>query len=357
MSNQQKPTKEHIPDDKAELYRKAFDIARNQPYIKETDTAIFERVKESLGKDVTKQIEGFNTYNKCILLIGGDYDLVSGVVSYIWYTHPVSANVRKYTIPALDISVKSGGYVYTGEVQIEWRALEYKDYIGQVEDDIKVSSPQEVVKGHVWRYEETDLHRLKSHYENGNISFLRDVNSEYVNMLKLIAGVVRNAKPYKENIGYFTKPRGSTSRIEAMQEVIPGVLIVSTDKIPDLSEDFLRHFEIIKMGGDITGILSFNRLTGEFSFNGKNSKPISKESRANVRDTAKKLMRYWQKSKPCPQSELASEKPLQKHHLQSIYNDTSKIRKALQTIGVNLQQASKDSYCPPNEPQGFLIRD
>jgi hypothetical protein len=40
------------------------------------------------------------------------------------------------------------------------------------------------------------------------VCHLRDVNSEHVNTLKRIAGVVRNAKPYEKTEGYMTKVGG-----------------------------------------------------------------------------------------------------------------------------------------------------
>lgn len=272
MANQQKPTKEHTSDDKAELYRKAFDIARNPTDFTETDITIFEDVKKSLRKEITKQIEDFDNYNKCILLIGSDYDLVSGVVSYIWDTHPFPSDNK-------------------GE--IKWRPLKYKDYLGEGEDEQAlivnkqkgsvigqlVLEPRAITEsqGRMRDAGETPLSWLTGNYKDGGISFLRDINSEYVNKLKHIIRVVRNAKPYLRGGLTFT-------------QVVPGLLIVSTDKKPDLSEDILRHFEIIRLspaetekgkgegGKDVEHVTTPNntfRLKGqkwEIAFNGK--KPL-----------------------------------------------------------------------------------
>ena len=76
---------------KDEYYRDTFEIACNKMgNLNELDMDIFSNVMQLLGDDITDQIENFMACsNKGILLVGADYDLLSGAAGYIWYTHPL----------------------------------------------------------------------------------------------------------------------------------------------------------------------------------------------------------------------------------------------------------------------------
>lgn len=101
--------------------------------------------------------------------------------------------------------------------------------------------------------------------------------------------------------------------------------------------------------------LFYNSSTGKFSFNGIESKVVSQHARTRVRSISKKLMRWWEKGKQCPQEEVV--KDTTKKTPQGVYNDISTIRKTLEPIGVNMPQATGGGYPPPTEPQTFSIKN
>ncbi len=99
--------------------------------------------------------------------------------------------------------------------------------------------------------------------------------------------------------------------------------------------------------------LSYNKTTGKFRFGKIESVAVSKTSRTRVSNTAEKLMKWWGKGKSCPQSEIVKD-PARKTP-QGVHDDISKIRKALEPLGVNMLQCTSDGYPPPNEPKNFNI--
>lgn len=99
--------------------------------------------------------------------------------------------------------------------------------------------------------------------------------------------------------------------------------------------------------------LSYNKTTGRFRFGGMESIAISKTSRTKARDIARKLMKCWEKGKPCTQSEIVQ--PLKYPLPQWAYDNISKIRKALEGIGVNMPQSTNEEYPLPEEPESFKI--
>ncbi len=99
--------------------------------------------------------------------------------------------------------------------------------------------------------------------------------------------------------------------------------------------------------------LSYNKTTGKFRFGKIESVAVSKTSRTRVSNTAEKLMKWWAKGKPCPQSEIVKD-PARKTP-QGVHDDISKIRKALEPLGVNMLQCISDGYPPPEEPKHFNI--
>ena len=101
--------------------------------------------------------------------------------------------------------------------------------------------------------------------------------------------------------------------------------------------------------------LSYNKTTGEFSFGRLESTAISATPRAKVRNFAEKLMKWWKKGKPCPQSEIV--KNPDKTPPQSYYDNVTTIRKALESVNVNMPQCAEEAYHPPSEPKHFNIEN
>lgn len=83
-------TPKSTPEDKNNLYQKAFDIGRSNIILPFNDSGIvslFEGVKKALGNDIVNRIERLDR-NKAILVACGDNNLTKGIVDYIWYTCP-----------------------------------------------------------------------------------------------------------------------------------------------------------------------------------------------------------------------------------------------------------------------------
>ncbi len=97
--------------------------------------------------------------------------------------------------------------------------------------------------------------------------------------------------------------------------------------------------------------LVYDPSTGKFSFSSKETEAISRSDGTRKRRIAEKLMTYWGEGKPCPQREILDNpdrKPPQGFH-----DDISKIRKTLESIGINMPKLVGETYLPPEEPQSF----
>lgn len=109
----------------------------------------------------------------------------------------------------------------------------------------------------------------------------------------------------------------------------------------------------VKKPKSIETTLSYDKTTGKFRFGNKESIAVSKASRHKVRKMAEKLMKWWKKGKPCPQSEIVQNPD--KKTLQSVYDNRTTISSALKDLKVNMPQCANDEYPPPNEPKHFNI--
>ncbi|MHC4278149.1 MAG: hypothetical protein ACYSWY_10180 [Planctomycetota bacterium] len=98
--------------------------------------------------------------------------------------------------------------------------------------------------------------------------------------------------------------------------------------------------------------LFYDKHTGKFCFNGIKSLAVSKTKNNRVRRIAEKFMDYWEKGKPCPQSEIDPD-PAKKTP-QSVYDGISTIRDVLVNIGVNMPRKVGEAYLFPEEPRHFI---
>jgi hypothetical protein len=99
--------------------------------------------------------------------------------------------------------------------------------------------------------------------------------------------------------------------------------------------------------------LFYNKTTGKFRFRGRESLSVSATSRHKARKMAEKLMTWWDKGEPCPQSEIVRD-PTKKTS-RPVYDNRSKISNQLKDVRVNMPQSSNDEYLPPEEPKHFEI--
>ncbi len=193
---------------KDESYRDTFEIACNKMSdLNELDMNRFSNVMQLLGDDITDQIEDFMACNKGILLVGSDYDLLSGAAAYIWYTHP------------LDYSVSGNECV---EDEYGRALLQHKDFCGYSEKEIEVSL-----------FSQPD--GLMNKYKAGTVLFLRDIKTQYTDVLERLARTIRGFKPRRV---------GSES---VWIEYQPNIVIINVKQIDGLLEDSLKNFEVIKL--------------------------------------------------------------------------------------------------------------
>ena len=141
-------------------------------------------------------------------------------------------------------------------------------------------------------------------------------------------------------------------------------LVVYAEKLEGLPQYFREQFKLIYLDGNKAGklkrdkksletTLTYNNATGKFRFENDVSKAISSTTRAKVRGIAEKLMKWWKKGKPCPQSELIINP--QRNPPQSYYDNITIIRKALKSVNINMRQCAEEAYLPPSEPKHFNI--
>ncbi len=148
------------------------------------------------------------------------------------------------------------------------------------------------------------------------------------------------------------KPTMSFEAAERMQERL-AVLQVGKHKEEEKTAQFPTPPSISQKPKSVETTLSYDKTTGKFRFGKIESVAISKTSRTRVSNTAEKLMKWWAKGKPCPQSEIVKN-PARKTP-QGVHDDISKIRKALEPLGANMLQCTSDGYPPPQEPKNFNI--
>lgn len=183
---------------KNESYRKAFGLAQlnlwldatNNVFNMKEDTSaviVFESLKKAINKNIIKQIEDLKNPKRCVLIMGGDYDLVSGVVSYIYYFHTYGSFHH----------IRCSGL---NEEKVE-------SWIPRFEDGC-------------WFFYNPNSPLIK--FMKGKTLFLRDLNSEYQFILKSIAEWIRDL-PSNEH----------------------GMLIISMDNTDNLPKDFTEQFKII----------------------------------------------------------------------------------------------------------------
>ena len=182
-------------ENKNEIYKNAFNLTQRNLWLDTTNNVfnmkedklaviVFESLKKAINKNIIKQIEDLKNPKRCVLLIDGDYNLISGIVSYVYYVHGCG---RLHHVPCSVLNEKDiESWLYWSD---EWC--------------LNPNSP--LIK-----------------FIKGETLFLRDLNSEYQHILKRIAWWIRDLPIDKY-----------------------GMLIISMDNVIDLPEDFKEQFEVI----------------------------------------------------------------------------------------------------------------
>lgn len=208
-------------EEKNEVYKKAFNIACSNRVLSFNDPAIdalFKAVKKALGNDVISRIE-HSRLDKVILIPGNNNELVKGIVSYIWYTHPPVRGGGRYEY----ISLKYWNCSRLKEIQIEQDLTGW--YLEMHKSRTPPLTPISPFRSNVDLTEKINLSdRWKS------IWFLQNIKKGY---LKVFERLLKIANEYK--LGD-----------ERM-------LIVSTDKVNNLPEELKElkdQFEVIKLDAE-----------------------------------------------------------------------------------------------------------
>lgn len=208
--------------EKNKLYNKAFTIAFRDRF-DESYVSLFENLKDILPKDIIKPIEsfGYNSHNPKdgIIIIGDDFDLANGIVSYFWFTHPclIKKEYRFDSYDELEEYRNKMGYKYSERFNalwddIEMHKLKYADYTGWKDEHIEATLfPQ--------NNSETPL----NYYYMGEILFLRGV---CCGCIKRLITTIRNVK---FSLG------------------VCGTLIINVTEIPAISQKDLDRFEVISI--------------------------------------------------------------------------------------------------------------
>lgn len=190
--------------------------------IGETDKLI-EELKTVIDKNILEDIEREDNPKRCFLIIGGDEDLIEGIVSYIFcyylfkgklffcsynFTGNDDRTIKEKLINASSdqvfinqISANKMRYFYTGK--------SYSHLINLMNTI------------------EADGHDLLQYFKYGGTLFLRNLKSQDHEMLKCIAAKIRD--------------------IVTKNDDSHGTLIVSTDNKDNLSDYFKAQFEIINL--------------------------------------------------------------------------------------------------------------
>ena len=167
---------------------------------------------------------------------------------------------------------------------------------------------------------------------------------------KLAAHIQEGNTRYKWLVVYTHRPGDLPSYLKEQFKLISldseeAVSVSDQKKVDESKEQKVKSLK---------NTLSYNKTTGKFRFGGKESLPISPTSRHKVRIMAEKLMKCWEKGKPCPQSKIVRD--TRRKTPRSIYDNTTTIRNTLKSnFKVNMPQSSNDEYLPPEEPNHFKI--
>ncbi len=272
---------------KNEYYQNAFEIACNKVGdFDELETNIFLGVMQLIGDNVVDQIESFVASNKGILLIGGDYDMLSGIASYIWYSHPLLYPFK--------------GNVCLGH-DFEYSRLVHQDFYGYIEEETKASLFSQP-------------NGLMNKYQQGTVLFLRDIKFKYTDVLERLARIIRGFKTYSNG--------GKSDRTR----YDPNIVILNTKQIDRLPDDFLQMFEVI----NIRPLKQKRKDVLQNSLKGKrNTKGLGRGKRSRIPnkefvDTLKEVYRYCkrretEKGERLPGTKIAI---YAMRHLKKKYGDT-----------------------------------
>ncbi len=221
-------------NEKTKCFQEAFLLARKDRTLTKPNIEVFKKLRRFLDRDIVDKIDNFKPGNKGILLVGGDFDLLSGIVSYIWYKHPL-------------IYPMSGNEV-TGNASRSY--LAYKNFAGH---------NKQTISGFLFSKNLLSLHM------HGRILFLRNIKTGYTDILERIAAILQEIDDspilYEErgrmlNYGITIEelwnydsdePRVQRRKEWPKFKLLPSILVMNIKQTEGL-EDLLQNFEVIELG-------------------------------------------------------------------------------------------------------------
>jgi len=227
-------------EERNNVYKEAFNIVRKKNNPTEKQKEVFEKLRNILDEDIVRKIDSFKTGNKGILLIGEDYDLMDGIISYVWYKHRLI-----YPMSEVD-SIRS--------------QIIGADLAGENED-------------RAWKILFPETGQSLHHYKHRYIVFLKNLKNEFTDMLEKIAAIIRGTgdKPeiHEERSDVIIHPGISVEdgiydyddpRIQRRKEgpkfkLMPSIFVVSVkEDNEEFSKEFKNKFLMIRTGQDEKGI-------------------------------------------------------------------------------------------------------
>lgn len=249
-------------DEKTKCFGMAFKIARKGRSLTKEHIEVFKKLRGFLDDDTVDKIDSFKPGNKGILLVGDDFDLLSGTVSYIWYRHK------------LQYLMSGDKIIREGNIQLTTPHLIDNDFRGyNNEEEIRTSlfaQPDGLI----------NKHKL------GTVLFLRDVNTKYTEILERIGRAVRDFKFYRiletEPLLYTTY-RDSKKFLYRVSA--PSIVVMNAKQTERLPEEFLQQFEIIDLKTG-SGKKEINQTT-------KNKNVKGAKGKDNFADVKIKMIVDW----------------------------------------------------------------
>ncbi|MHC4270513.1 MAG: winged helix-turn-helix domain-containing protein [Planctomycetota bacterium] len=209
-------------EERIKYFQRAFEIAcqGNNPTKKHNE--VFQKLRNCIDANIVNKIDSFKQGNRGILLIGGDDDLLSGLVSYVWYMHPLQHLLLGNEIIIQDKFVKLGR-----KCLIEKIFHGYDD-----EKEIKTIL-----------FEEDGI---MNKHKLATVLFFRDLDTTFSQIFKRISRSLKNFKFYRklEMDRLLHEVYGEKKRLLS-RVYYPSIVIINAKKTEGLPKEFLKQFEVV----------------------------------------------------------------------------------------------------------------
>ena len=248
-------------NEKTKCFRDAFEIARKGRSLTEKHIEIFKKLRGFLDDYIVGKIDGFKPGNKGILLVGGDFDLLSGIASYSWYRHK------------LQYLMSGDKIIKEGNMRLARSCLIYNDCGYNNEEEIRITL-----------FSQTD--GLINKHKFATVLFLRDLDTEFTQILQRISRSVRDFKGYRklETNPFLFAVYGDMKKF-FWRVNDPSIVVMNVRRTNGLPEDFRQQFEIIDLKTG-SGKKEINQTT-------KNKNVKGAKEKDNFADVKLKMIVGW----------------------------------------------------------------